>query len=83
MYKMCCTVKETARCAVSKYTFCISDSSPSCDDSHAVLSGMPKNKASGSPYPFGIFPFLMISSVPDTSAIILMKNATSILPFII
>ena len=35
------------------------------------------------PYPFGIFPFLMISSVPDTSAIILMKNATSILPFII
>ena len=35
------------------------------------------------PYPFGIFPFLMISSVPDTSAIILMKNATSILRFCI
>ena len=34
------------------------------------------------PYPFGIFPFLMSSTVPDTSAIILLKNATSILPFI-
>ncbi len=34
-------------------------------------------------YPFGIFPFLMISYVPDTSVIILMKNATSILRFII
>ena len=30
------------------------------------------------PYPFGIFPFLMISSVPDTSVTLLMKNATSI-----
>jgi hypothetical protein len=29
--------------------------------------------------PFGIFPFLMISSVPDTSVTLLMKNATSIL----
>ena len=28
--------------------------------------------------PFGIFPFLMSSSVPDTSVILLMKNATSI-----
>ncbi len=35
------------------------------------------------PYPFGIFPFLMTSSAPDTSIIILMKNATSILRFCI
>ena len=35
------------------------------------------------PYPFGIFPFLMISSAPETSVIILLKHATSILPFCI
>jgi len=29
-------------------------------------------------HPFGIFPFLMSSSVPDTSVTLLMKNATSI-----
>ena len=30
------------------------------------------------PYPFGIFPFPVSSAVPDTSVIVLMKNATSI-----
>lgn len=53
-----------------------SDSSPSCD-SHAAIHVMPKNKNSGF-YSFGIFPFPMSSSVPDTSVTLLMKNATSI-----
>ena len=37
----------------------------------------PRKKCQAS-YPFGIFPFGMSSSVPETSGILLMKNATSI-----
>lgn len=38
------------------------DSSPSCDDSHGAVDDMPKEEGFKSPYPFGIFPFLMSSS---------------------
>ena len=46
-----------------------SDSSPSCDDSHAAIHVMPKNKNSG------FLPFRHLS-LSDES--LLMKNATSI-----
>ena len=59
-----------------------SDSAPSvpsgADDSHTVLSRMPKDLICRSPNPFGVFSFRFFSTVPATSKKLLIKHATSI-----
>lgn len=62
---------------------CISDSSPSCDDSHAAVCVMPKDK-----FPGGLsFRHIPLSGdficPPAASASVLLKCATSILHFCI